>query len=99
MVTSNNEVRGAVVLADDCVPDGFARTGHTHSKGQQTDDGHAVRVSGEESLVHAHAGEVIDISGLGEADNGVDKHVGLPGAGGTNSELSVGAMHWVSAYR
>lgn len=97
VVTADNEVRGAVVLTDNGVPDGLAGTAHAHGQGQQSQGGHAVGVSGEEGLVDTDTGEVINVTGLGHADDGVDEDVGLLGAGGTDSELSVGAVHGVAS--
>jgi hypothetical protein len=39
---------------------------------------------------------VVDVSWLREADDWVDEDVGLTGASGTDGQLSVGTMHWVS---
>lgn len=96
VVTANNEVSCTVVLADDGVPERLTRTSHTHGEGQQTQNGHAVGVAGKKSLVDADTGEVINVTGLGKTDDGVDEHVGLSAAGGTDSELTVGAVHWVA---
>jgi hypothetical protein len=47
-------------------------------------------------LVDADAGEVVNVTGLGHTDHRVDQDVGLAGAGSTNSQLSVSAVHGVS---
>lgn len=96
VVTTNNEVSGTMVLPDDGVPDGLTGTTHTHGQGQKTQDGHTVGVTGEESLVGTDTGEVVDVTGLGETDNGVDQDVGLVGAGGTDGQLTVSSVHGVS---
>lgn len=96
VVTADDEVSRTVILADDGVPDGLAGTTHAHGEGQETEDGHAVGVAWQESLVHAHAREVVDVSGLGEADDGVDEHVGLAGARGADGQLAMGAVHGVT---
>jgi hypothetical protein len=49
-----------------------------------------------ESLVRADTGVVVDVSGLGEADDGVDEDVGAVLAGGTDGELAVSAVHGVT---
>lgn len=95
VVTSNDEVCGSVILADDSVPNGFAGTGHAHSKGQQTDDSHAIGITGQESLVYTDTGEVVDVAGFRKTDDGVDEDVGLAGAGGADSEFTMGAVHRV----
>lgn len=77
VITADDEVGRTVVLADDGVPDGLTGTTHSHGQGQKTQDSHTVGVSRQESLVYTHTGEVIDITGLGQADDGVDKDVGM----------------------
>lgn len=96
MVAPDDEVGCAVVLADDGVPDSFAGPAHAHGEGEETEDGHAIGVPWEEGLVHADAGEVVNVAGLGEADDGVDEDVGLAGAGSTDGEFAVGAVHGVA---
>ena len=96
VVTANNEVGGTMVLPDDGVPDGLTGTTHTHGQGQETQDGHTVGVTGEESLVGTDTGEVVNVTGLGKTDNGVDQDVGLVGAGGTDGQLTVSSVHGVS---
>lgn len=96
VITSNDEVRSAVVLSDDGVPDGLAGSTHTHSKGQKAENSHAIGVSREQCLVNADAGEVVNVTRLGESDDGVDQDVSLTSTSGADSELAVGAMHRVS---
>ena len=72
VITTHNEVRSTVVLTDDGVPDGFARSTHTHSERKQTDNGHSIGISGKERLVDTDTGEVVNVSRLGEANHGVD---------------------------
>lgn len=96
VVTANDEVGRTVVLADDGVPDGLAGTAHAHGKGKKTEDGHAVGVSGKESLVDAHTGKVVNVTGLGQADDGVDENVGMVRTGSADGQLSVGAVHGVT---
>ena len=96
VVTANNEVGGTVVLADNGVPDGLTRATHTHSQGQKTQNTHAVGVSRQKSLVNTDTGEVVDITGLGQAHNGVDQDVGAVRPGGADSQFTVSAVHGVS---
>jgi hypothetical protein len=96
VVATDDEVCGTEVLADDGVPDGLAGTAHAHGKGQQGQGGHAVGVAGQQGLVDADAGEVVDVAGLGQADDGVDEHVGLAGAGSADGQLAVSAVHGVA---
>lgn len=96
VVTTDDKVGGTVVLADNGVPQGLAGTSHAHGQGQEGENGHSVGVAGEESLVDADAGKVVNVSGLGETDDGVDEDVGLARAGGAHSQLTVSAVHGVS---
>ena len=96
VVAADDEVGGPVVLPDDGVPDGLAGTAHPHGQRQQTQDGHAVGVAGQEGLVGPHPGEVVDVPGLGQPDDGVDQHVGLLGPGGAHGQLAVRPVHGVA---
>jgi hypothetical protein len=97
VVTTNNEVGSTVVLADDGVPQGLAGTGHTHSQRKKGEDGHAVGVTGKEGLVNTDTGEVVNVTGLGETDDGVDENVGLARTSSTDGQLTVSAVHGVSS--
>ena len=96
VVTADNEVRGTVILTDNGVPDGLTRTTHTHSQTQKTQDGHAVGVTGQESLVGADTGEMVNVTGLGETDNGVDQDIGLARAGRADGQFTVSTVHGVT---
>lgn len=96
VVPAHDEVRGTVVLADDGVPDGLAGSTHAHGQRQQTQDRHAVGVAREEGLVDAHARKVVNVAGLGQADDGVDEDVGVVRAGSADRQFTVGAVHGVA---
>lgn len=96
VVTTNNEVGSTMVLTDDSVPDGLARTTHTHGQTEQTQDGHAVGVAGQKGLVGADTGEVVNVTGLGETDDGVDQDIGLARASRANGQLTVSTVHGVT---
>jgi len=96
VVTAHNEVGGTVVLTDNGVPDGLTGTTHTHGQTQQTEDGHAVGVTGKESLVGTDTGEVVDITGLGKTDDGMDQDIGLARAGRADGQLTVSTVHGVT---
>ena len=100
VVTADNEVGRAVVLADQRVPQCLTRTSHAHGQRQQAQE-HAVlavvpvRVL-QDLLVAPHAGGVVDVAGLGHANHGVDEHAALDLLGGTAGELDVGTVHGVA---
>ncbi|VUC36812.1 unnamed protein product [Clonostachys rosea] len=97
VVTADDEVGGTVVLADDGVPEGLTGTAHAHSEGKESESTHAVGVTGQESLVDTDTGEVVNVTGLGQADNGVNEDVGLLRASGTDGQLTVSAVHGVAS--
>lgn len=96
MVTANDKVSASVVLTDDCVPEGLTGTTHSHGKGQETEGGHAVRVTGEESLIDTDTGEVVNVTRLGETNSWVDKDVGLTGTSSADGQLTVSSVHGVT---
>lgn len=96
VITSDNEMSGSVVLADDSVPDGLTWSTHAHGEWEETKDGHAVWISWEESLVDANTSEVVNVSWLGKANDWVNQDVGQVRPGSSYGQLSVGAVHGVS---
>lgn len=96
VVTANDEVGSTVVLSDNGVPESLTGTTHSHGEGQKSKGSHAVGVSGQESLVDTDTGEVVNVTGLGETDDGLDQDVGLLGAGGADRQLTVSSVHGVS---
>lgn len=96
VVTADDEVGSTVVLSDDGVPEGLTGTTHSHGEGEEGESSHAVGVAGQESLVDSDTSEVVNVTGLGQADNRLDEDVGLLGAGSTNSQLTVSSVHGVS---
>ena len=68
VVATNNKMRDPVVLADQRVPDGFARSAHAHSQGQQGQFHRPRRIFREQQLIAAHAREVIHVARLRHSD-------------------------------
>lgn len=73
MITSDNEVGSSKVLADDGVPDGLTRTGHTHGEGEEGEGSHSVGVGADDGLVDTDTGEGVNISGCGKVESGVSR--------------------------
>ena len=96
MVAADDQVGAAIVLADDRVPDRLARAGHAHRQRQQAEGGRLLGIVADQLLVAAHAGEMVDVAGLGHADHGMDQQVGLGRLGGAVGQLLVGAVHRVA---
>jgi hypothetical protein len=96
VITSDNEVGGSEVFSDNSVPNGLSGSSHSHSQRKEGEVSHTFGVRGHERLVSSDTGVVVDISGLGKTDNGVDEDVGPSLTGGSDSKLSVGSVHGVS---
>jgi hypothetical protein len=89
MVAADDEVAAAVVLPDDRVPDGLARTGHAHGQRQQRERDRVARIPIEHRLVAADAGVVIDVPRPGHPHHRVDQQVRLGLPGGPQRQLLV----------
>ena len=96
VVAADDHVGAAVVAADDAVPDRLARAAHAHREVEERQRGGRGRVLVEHRLVAAHAGEVVDVAGLGHADDRVDQQVRLRLAGGAEGQLLVRAVQRVA---
>ncbi len=96
VIAADDEVRAAMVLADDRVPDGFARTAHAHGQRQQRQVRSVLRVVGHERLVAADARVVIDVARLRHADDRVDEEVGFFILRGAEGELVMCAVHRIA---
>ena len=87
VIAAYDKVCAAVVFADQPVPNRFARASHAHRKVQQRHRGGRCRILVQHRLVTAHAGEMIHIARLGQADNRVDQQVGLGFLGGAERQF------------
>lgn len=97
MITTDDEVSCTKVLSDDRVPNSFARSSHPHSEGKECESSHTLRVSTDDGFVNSNTSEVVNISGFGEADDGVNENVGVLLTSGTNGKLSVSSVHRVAS--
>ena len=96
VIAADDEVRAAVVLADDGVPQRFARPAHAHGQVQQAQRAWSAPGTAPALLVAAHAGEVVDVAGLGHAHHRVNQQIGLYFARGAEGQFLVGAVHGVT---
>jgi len=96
VVAADDEVGQAIVLPDEGVPDGLTGPAHPHGEGEEAEGGHSVRVPLHDGVVNADAGEVVNISRLGQAHHRVDEHVGSNLPGSAHSELPVGPVHGIA---
>ena len=66
------------------------------ARGEESQRSHAIGVTRHERLVHADTGVVVNITGLGHTDDGVDEDVGLTLTGSSNGELTMSTVHGVT---
>ena len=97
VVAADDEVGAAVVAADDRVQQDLARAGHPHRQRQQAQDDRAgLVVVVDQGPVAADAGEVVDVAGLGHADDRVDQQPAADLLGRALGQLLVGAVQRVA---
>jgi hypothetical protein len=96
MVAADDEMRAAIVLADDRVPERLARSRHPHRKVQQAECRRLLRVVLQHVLVAAHARVVIHVAGARHSDHGVNEQVRFRVARGTQRQLVVRTMHRIA---
>src|ERR1039458_5271821 len=97
VIAAHDEVGAAVVLANQGVPDRFARSTHAHGKRQERELLRSLWILRAQQLVAAHAGVVVHVSGLRHSDDGMDQKVGFHLLGRAESEFHVGAVHGVAS--
>ncbi len=97
VIAADNEMTAAVILADERVPDGLARSAHAHGERQQGKFGGRLRKLGEQQLIATHSRVVIHIAGLGHAHDGMNQQAGLDLLGGAECELDVSAVHGIAS--
>ncbi len=96
VIAADDEVRAAVVLADDRVPQRLARPGHAHREVQQAQLRGLLGILLQDLLVAAHARVVIDVARLRHADHRMDQQVRLVLLRRPEGQLLVRAMHRVA---
>ncbi len=80
VVAADDEVRAAVVLPDDRVPERFARPRHAHRERQEREPGRARRIVGQHGLIAVHPRVVIDVARTRHADGRMDEEIGANSA-------------------
>jgi hypothetical protein len=91
-----HKVGSTKVLPDDSVPQSLPGSSHSHSKGQQSQMSHSLGVGRHQCLISPNSGVMVDISRLGQSNDRVNKDVGSSLSSGSDSQFSVGSVHWVS---
>ena len=77
MVATDNKVRCTIVFADDSVPERLSRARHAHCKRKKCEVCHSIRILGHDGLVDANTSVMVDVTGLGEANNRMDEDICL----------------------
>lgn len=77
VIATHDKVRRAVVFADYGVPNCLSRPRHAHCKRKECEVRHTIGIFGHDRLVDADTGVVVHVTGLGEANDGVDEEVCL----------------------
>ena len=77
VIAADDEMRAAVVLADQPMPHGLARPGHAHGKVQKAHCRGGLGILVQNGLVAPNAGEVVHVAGFGHTDDRMDQQVGL----------------------
>jgi hypothetical protein len=96
VVAANDEVRAAIVLADQRVPDRFTRAAHAHGQRQQRKLLRSLRILRTQQLVATDAGVIVHVARLGHSDDWLDQKVGFDLLGRSEREFHVGAVHRIA---
>ena len=96
VIAADNEMRCTVVFANDGVPECLARPRHAHCKRKEGEVRHAIGIHGHDRLVHAHTSIVVNVTGFGEANDGMNENICLVLACSTDGQLSVRTMHGIA---
>jgi hypothetical protein len=89
----HDQVRAAIVLVHDGVPQGLARAGHAHGQRQQRQGGQVVGEVAADGLVAVHARVVVQVAGLGHAHGGVQQDVAADLLGRLQGDVALQAVH------
>ena len=73
MIAADNVVIGALVAADDRMPDRFTGPAHTHFQWQQAQEGVTFLVILNQGLINAHACVMVHIAGFGHPNHRMDQ--------------------------
>ena len=97
MVAADDEVRAAVVAADDRVQQDLAGPGHPHGQGQQAED-HRARlvVVVDQGPIAPDPGEMVHVARLGHADDGMDQEAAADLLGRPLGQLLVGPVQGIA---
>ncbi len=99
MIAAHNEVRAAVVLANQCVPDRLARPSHAHRQGQQGKLHGSLRIFGGQQLVTAHPGEIVHVARFGHSHHRMDQEIGLHLLGRAETQFLMSPVHGVASLK
>ncbi len=96
MIAADNKVRCAIVFADDSMPKGLSRACHAHCKRKKSKVRHAIGIFSHDRLVDTDTSVVVDVTGFGEANDGMDEDICLVLACGTDSQFTMRTVHGIA---
>ena len=98
VVAADDEMRAAVVAADDRVQEHFARAGHPHRQREQTEHhGPGLVVVVDQGPIAADPGVMVHVARLGHADDRVDQQAAADLLGGPLGQLFVCPVQGVAS--
>src|SRR5437016_6242730 len=95
VVPTNDEVGTPVVLTNDRVPHGLARSSHAHRKREQGQSRSILRIVAQQGLIAPHSGVVIYIPGFRHTNGWMNQQIGSGVPRRAQSQFQVDAMHGV----
>src|SRR2546428_11680340 len=95
MVSRYEDMAATMILADDGVPESFARPPQAHGQGRQSVLDGALRVSCEGSLVTPYPDVVLHVTWLGHTYGGMNQKIGFNLFCGSQGQFLMGPVHGV----
>src|SRR5258707_9032068 len=97
MVSADDNVRAAIILANQTMPHRLARSAHAHRQREQRKLYGSMRIFRQQELVAANARVVIHVARFRHPNYWMQQQARFHVLRGTHGKLHVSAMHWVSS--
>ena len=99
VIPTDDQVGASEIPPNDRVPDRFPRSRHPHRERQQGEHRGIGGIPVQQGLVAAHPRVMVDITGFGHANDGIDQDLAAHGTGCPHRQLLVDAMHGVAGLK